>query len=179
MTKLVTFSLAAGLALAIALPSRGEVVSSDKHGFSLKSEISTGVPVERAYGAFVEEIGKWWDGNHTFSRDASNLYIEAKPKGWFGEKLPEGGFVRHMEVGFLAPNRVVRLLGGLGPLQELGLHGALTVRFARVEEKTKVTLTYNVSGYHSGGLDKLAPLVDSVLAQQLTRLQSYLETGRP
>lgn len=39
-------------------------------------------------------------------------------------------------------------------------------------------LTYNVGGYAPGGLKPLAPLVDSVLAEQVKRLKAFVETGR-
>jgi hypothetical protein len=39
-------------------------------------------------------------------------------------------------------------------------------------------LVYNVAGYSPGGLKPLAPLVDGVLAEQVTRLKAFVETGR-
>ena len=41
------------------------------------------------------------------------------------EKLPDGGFVRHLQIVYYQPGKSLRLTGGLGPLQELGVHGSL------------------------------------------------------
>ena len=44
---------------------------------------------------------------------------------------------------------------------------------------TEVTMTYSAGGYRPGGLESMAPLVDSVLGVQLGRLKSFVEKGRP
>ncbi len=48
-----------------------------------------------------------------------------------------------------------------------------------LEGGTSVELTYSVGGYYPGGLASMAGPVDGVLAAQLSRLQSYVETGKP
>jgi len=45
--------------------------------------------------------------------------------------------------------------------------------------KTELSLTYALGGYLPGGADKLAPVVDGVLGQQVGRLKSLVETGSP
>ena len=40
-------------------------------------------------------------------------------------------------------------------------------------------MTYSVGGYRQGGLESLAPLVDSVLGAQLARLKNFAEKGVP
>ena len=47
----------------------------------------------------------------------------------------------------------------------------------RTNGKTRLELTYNVGGYSPNGLNQLAPLVDSVLLEQLTRLKHFIELG--
>jgi len=39
-------------------------------------------------------------------------------------------------------------------------------------------MSYSVGGYRQGGLEALAPAVDSVLGAQLRRLKSFVENGR-
>jgi hypothetical protein len=79
----------------------------------------------------------------------------------------------------VAPNKVLRLRGALGPLQAQGLAGSLTWRLVAAGAATKVDLTYSVGGYMQGGFDKMAPAVNFVLGEQLARLKSYVETGKP
>ncbi len=91
------------------------------------------------------------------------------------EKLPDGGFVRHLEMVYHHPGKTLRLCGGLGPLQEMGLAGALTINLREKDGQTEITLTYNVTGSAAQQLDQIAPAVDSVLAQQLERLKKYCD----
>ena len=40
-------------------------------------------------------------------------------------------------------------------------------------------MPYKVAGNADSGLDKLAPAVDKVINEQVTRLASLIETGKP
>jgi hypothetical protein len=42
-----------------------------------------------------------------------------------------------------------------------------------------VTLNYAVGGYYPDGLDTLAPAVNGVLEEAMTRLRDFVETGDP
>ena len=75
--------------------------------------------------------------------------------------------------------KTLRLVGGLGPLQDSGLQGSLTWDLADKEGGTEATLTYSVGGYRQGGLQPLAPIVDTVLSTQLRRLKNFAEKGTP
>jgi hypothetical protein len=59
------------------------------------------------------------------------------------------------------------------------VHGVLTFTIAMQESKTILRWTYRVSGPPDAGLDKLAPLVERVLAEQFKRVRSLAESGRP
>ena len=85
----------------------------------------------------------------------------------------------HMSVAFLSPGTVLRLVGGLGPLQGSGLAGSLTWRIVPAPPGSKIELTYSVGGYLQGGFEKMAPAVNGVLGEQLTRLKNVVETGKP
>lgn len=151
------------------------VVGKAAHGFQIEFQTQIAAPPDKVYDALVNQVGRWWDGAHTYSGDSSNLYLEAAPKGWFGEKLREGGFVRHLEVAYVAPNRAIRLLGGLGPLQPLGVDGALTFMFRETEDGCELRVVYGVSGFAPGGLESLAAPVERVLSGQMGRLKEFVE----
>ena len=71
------------------------------------------------------------------------------------------------------------LQGGLGPLASLGVAGAMQWTLTERTGGTHLEVTYNVGGFMPGGLAPLAPLVDQVVALQLTRFKTFVETGRP
>jgi hypothetical protein len=73
------------------------------------------------------------------------------------------------------PGQTLRIVGALGPLQEMGVSGAMTWQLEKAAEGTKVTFTYAVGGYSTAGLEKLAPLVDGVMAGQLKAFKAYAD----
>jgi hypothetical protein len=68
----------------------------------------------------------------------------------------------------------------MGPLQELAITGTMTwtIEPAKQGSGSTLTMTYAAGGYAPGGLDKLADIVDSVLAQQVKLLKAYAERDR-
>jgi hypothetical protein len=92
--------------------------------------------------------------------------------------LEGGGTIEHMRVVYAQPGQMLRLQGGLGPLQSQAASGTLTWQLKPVADRTEITQTYVVGGYIPMGAEKLAPLVDKVLAEQLQRLQAKLEAAR-
>ena len=127
------------------------------------------------YNSIVEDVGLWWDSAHTFSGNAENLSIDDKAGGCFCEKLENGGSVRHLEVVFVEPGKTLRMIGGLGPLQSMAVIGSMTWSLSQTEIGTNVKVTYCIGGYRTGGLQKMAPLVDKVIFEQLTRLKVYMK----
>ncbi len=83
-----------------------------------------------------------------------------------------------MTVMYADLGKLLRLTGGLGPLQELAVSGTMTWASMQTGNKTTITLTYAVGGYAPGGLQALAPAVDAVLGAQVTRLKRLMDTGR-
>jgi len=149
------------------------------NGFLVKFEVSVNAPATKVYDALVGQIGSWWDSEHTYSGDAKNLSIDARPGGCFCEKLPNGGGIEHARVIYVAPREILRLSGALGPLQPSGVAGTLTWKLTSSTDNTRVQLSYSVGGFIDGGFEKVAPLVESVLRQQLDRLKQFAETGTP
>ena len=96
-----------------------DVADSAANGFTVKATVTIQAAPAVVYQKLVRNVGDWWDPGHTFSGDARNLMIDAKPMGCFCEKLPNEGGVRHLEVVFAAPGKTLVMTGGLGPLQSL------------------------------------------------------------
>jgi uncharacterized protein YndB with AHSA1/START domain len=165
--------------LAPAVPAGARVLDSAPDGFTVQSNAGIAAPPARVYRTLIDEVGHWWSPDHTFSHQASNLSLQGRAGGCFCEALPSGGDVRHMTVVYADPYRLLRLRGGLGPLQSLAVTGTLTFTFAPEGAGTAVTLVYTVGGYRPGGLAELAPEVDRVTSEQLERLKRYVETGSP
>jgi uncharacterized protein YndB with AHSA1/START domain len=174
MARVTAVSLLACL-LAVGA-ARAEVVDSQAGGFTVRESRAVAAPPDKVWAVLLAP-GSWWSSDHTFSGDARNLTLSAKPGGLWQEALPNGGGVRHMVVVFLAPPTALRLEGALGPLQALGVAGHLTFKLTPQGDGTAVTETYDVGGHAPGGLDKLAGPVNEVLDEQLGRLKTRAEAG--
>ena len=148
-------------------------------GFLVKFDVNVNAPVAKVYDVLVGQVGSWWNPEHTYSHDAKNLSIDPRPGGCFCEKLPNGGGVEHLRVVYVAPREVLRLSGGLGPLQASGVAGSMTWKLTGDGDHTRVQLSYSVGGFIGGGFDKIAPAVESMLNEQLNRLKQFTETGKP
>lgn len=165
--------LAAG---ALSFGAQGEVQSRSAAGFVIVHEVALGASPERAYAAITGELGDWWNLDHTYSGVADNLSLEARAGGCFCEVLPEGGSVEHMRVLFARPGKLLRLHGGLGPLQSMGAAGPMDFALEPTEGGgSMLRFRYSVGGFSPDGLAGIADAVDGVLAEQLLRLQRYLE----
>lgn len=164
-------TIAAGLMLAT--PATAEVTSSSPIHFDIESRITVAAPPARAYEA-LGQIGRWWDGAHSYSGDAANMRLELRAGGCFCESLPDGGTVEHMHVVQALPGRVIRMTGALGPLQSEALTGTLTWTLRAVPEGTEIISVYLVSGHVRGDTGAYAAPVDAVLRAQLERLRTYL-----
>jgi uncharacterized protein YndB with AHSA1/START domain len=160
-------------------PVSAEVMSVGPSGFAVKHEVAVKAAPGPVYDALTVKVGSWWNPDHTFSHDAKNLSIAAVPGGCFCERFPYSGGVQHMTVVYASPGKALRMTGALGPLQGLGLAGSMTWDLAKSETGTKLVVTYGVGGYMPGGFEKIAPIVDAVVGEQVGRLKTFLETGSP
>jgi hypothetical protein len=84
-----------------------------------------------------------------------------------------------MEVVYAAPGIALVMKGELGPLQVMAAAGSMQVQFNSAEGGTKLVVSYAVAGYMQGGLNVIAPKVDEVLIEQITRFKSYIEKKDP
>ncbi|XOV86300.1 MAG: SRPBCC domain-containing protein [Pseudomonadota bacterium] len=127
-----------------------------------------------AYAQFLR-VNEWWDGNHSWFGRAEGFSIDPRAGGCFCEVAGERSHL-HMTVSHVDPGVEVRMIGGLGPLQDLALQGAMVWRFEALPEGgTRIIHSYRVSGYLKDGLTGLAPAVDSVQGIQFSRLVARLQ----
>jgi hypothetical protein len=158
--------------LLLSSVSVAEVVDQAPGGFTSRSVHVVAASPDQVWVGLTDEIGQWWNPDHTWSGDAANLFLDGKAGEEFGEKLPGGGTVTHMEVVYADQGKMLRLRGSLGPLQAMAVVGVLTVEMAAVETGTQLTVTYAVGGY---GVEGLAGPVDGVIVEQFERLVGHLK----
>ena len=148
-------------------------MSASANGFEVRETLPLVVPPEVAFKAFGE-LPAWWDPEHTYSSDSSNLRLELVAGGCFCEHIPKtGGGVEHMHVVFVDPGKRILMTGSLGPLLYEATTGVMDVQVKTIAGGSQLTLDYKVAGFANGGADKLAPAVDGVLAEQLKRFRTY------
>ena len=101
------------------------------------------------------------------------MSLALSPGGCFCERFPTGGGIEHMRVTFLDPGKRLVMTGPLGPLLYQATTGVMDVTVERIAGGSKVTLDYRAAGFAEGGADKLAAVVDGVLADQMRRYRTY------
>jgi uncharacterized protein YndB with AHSA1/START domain len=165
------------LALMTHVAPAKVVINGGADGFAIEHVAAINAPPAQVWHALLEP-GSWWSPEHTYSSDAHNLTLNAKAGGCWCEKLP-GGSVEHMRVIYIDRDKVLRLQGGLGPLQTIAT-GVLTFALAPAGSGTKLDVTYRVWGYDPAGLGATwSSPVDQVVGEQVARLKSLIETGKP
>ena len=161
----------------IASPAAADVVSANANGFHIRETVQMVVPPDRAYAAFAR-LPNWWNKEHTYSGDSANLNLALTAGGCFCEKLKDGGGVEHMRIAFIDPGKRIVMTGSLGPLLYEATSGVMDIQFERIAGGAKVTMDYRAAGFADGGANKMAPLVDSVLSEQMARYRKFA-VGQP
>ena len=160
-------------ALAIPAIAQAEVVSANAHGFEVRHTIQTVIPQPAAFDAFGQ-ISQWWSKDHTYSGDSANMSLSLRPGGCLCERIPDGGGgVEHMHVAYVVPGERVVLTGSLGPLLYEAVTGVMDVKVERIAGGSRVMMNYRAAGFANGGAEKMAPLVDQVLGEQMARFRKY------
>src|SRR5687767_8081846 len=126
MPKFATTLLFAAAAVASPL-AQPEVKDATASGFTVENIRVVPAAPEAAFKALVDDVDRWWPKDHSWWGKDAKFSIDAKAGGCFCER---GGAreALHMLVTFVDPPNTLRLTGGLGPLQGMGLHGALEFR---------------------------------------------------
>jgi uncharacterized protein YndB with AHSA1/START domain len=172
-------ALAFSLSAALAGVAQAEVKDVQPNGFETTRTVHIAAPPEKVYASLTHPE-RWWNSDHTWSGSAANLRLELRGGGCWCERLPKTkGEVKHLEVVFLDPSRMIRFEGVLGPLQNSGATGHMTWTWVAKDGGTDLTWTYDVGGYLKGGFAGLVPAVDGVQAEQIGRLKKLIETGKP
>jgi uncharacterized protein YndB with AHSA1/START domain len=173
--------LCAAALMGLSAPARAEVAGASPSAFEIRAEAETTATPQQAWRALTR-LDRWWNAQHTYSGNAGRLRLEARAGGCWCERWGNGQSVEHARVVLVMEHdgvRTLRAVGGLGPLQEMGVNGALTFTVAPHASGAKITMTYRVTGDASSGLDQVAPLVDMVLTEQFGRLIRYSGSGSP
>ena len=155
-----------------------KIVDQAPNGFTLENSEWVPTDPQASWKSFVNDVGQWWPADHSWWGDASKLSISEKVGGCFCE-LNGAQQAWHMTVTFVDPGKLMRMTGGLGPLQGMGLDGALEWRFVAENGGTRITLWYRAGGYTPDDLAKFVPVVDKVQALQLGGLAEYLRKQSP
>jgi hypothetical protein len=175
--------LAIGLAIALApVPAAAEVAAASDSGFVSHNVAEVPVAPAEAWARLFAPR-EWWNGEHTYSGDSANLTIAPAAGGCFCEVIPgsnggPSGQIEHMRVVYLDPRAfTLRLNGALGPLQSEAVTGVLTMTVEASGSGSKITWDYVVGGYMRPSMREMAPLVDQVIGEQLSRLAARLSRG--
>lgn len=167
------------LLLTAPLPAAAKVLDVSRNGFTLENSVTVPVDAATAWKALVDEVGRWWPADHTWTGKAGNLSIEPRAGGCFCE-IDGGHQALHMSIAHVQPEKLLRMLGGLGPLQGMGLSGTMEWRFAAADGGgTTITLWYRAGGYTPDDISGFVPVIDRVQAQQLGGLGDWLRKRRP
>ncbi len=178
MNRLILLPAIAGS--IFATPAMAEVKATSDNGFQVYQVAEVPVPPATVWKRLTTPKD-WWNPAHSWSGSTAGFYMDAKAGGCFCELLQEKnaagkvvtvGSVEHMRIIFHSPGKVLRLQGGLGPLQGEAVLGTLTVAMEPVNEgaATKLSFSYTVGGYMRQKVSSMAGAVDSVLGEQFQRL---------
>lgn len=159
--------------LLVAGTAQARVLDSAKNGFTVENSATAPVDARTAWNGLVKHVDAWWPKEHSWFGKDGRFSITARAGGCFCE-IAGARQVQHMTVSFADPGKLLRMLGGLGPLQGMGLSGTLDWSFAPADAGTRLTLRYIAGGYSQSDLAKFAPVVDQVQAQQLGALAAWL-----
>jgi len=159
-------------AIILASPARAEIVKSTDNGFIVQQSVAIARDKATVFVSMTSQVGKWWNPDHSFSGDADNMLIDNE---CFCERWGNN-LVRHLNTEIWMGNSKVVMVGGLGPLKELGLSGTMIWSLVPGDEgSTLVNWKYHVYGYSETVITDLAVAVDGVLKEQIDRLAAYME----
>jgi uncharacterized protein YndB with AHSA1/START domain len=166
----------AGLLLA-STTTHAAVLDKSPSGFTVENTVLVPVAPVVAWNAFVDQVDEWWPKDHSWWGKDGKFTIDPRAGGCFCEVAGKRSAL-HMTVSFVDAPHKMRMLGGQGPLQGMGLDGVMEWTFASAEGGTKITLRYVAGGYTTTDLVKFSAIVDKVQGIQLGGLAAYLQKPR-
>lgn len=185
MAKLAFHAILGMTALCCMTAAQAEVTNTADNGFTVQHQTVVAGDNEAVWKAMIAP-SRYWNPDHSWSGNADNFYLVPQAGGCFCELIrstsddnikSSEGSVQHMRVIYARNNKMLRLSGGLGPLQGEAVTGTLTMLLQPQGDSTVVRFTYKVGGYMEFPVDQIAPAVDSVIGEQLARLSSLF--GEP
>ncbi|WP_417609712.1 hypothetical protein [Parasphingorhabdus sp.] len=180
MAKLAFHTILAMAALGTVTAAQAEVTNTADNGFTVQHQTLIDGNAEAVWKAMIAP-SRYWNSDHSWTGDADNFYLIPQAGGCFCELIrttsadnirTSDGSVQHMRVIYAHNNKMLRMSGALGPLQSEAVTGTLTMLLDPQGEKTAVRFTYKVGGYMEFPIDQMAPAVDGVIGEQLTRLSA-------
>lgn len=153
-------------------PAHANVSYASQSGFITENTQNSSADPATTWNALVNQVDNWWPKDHSWWR--GTFSIDTSAGGCFCERSGSNS-AEHMRISLVLPPSTLVMTGGLGPLQGMGVYGALTWKLDAIDTGTRVTLTYRVQGYAPPeGFADLAPVVDEVQSQQLNSLIRYI-----
>jgi hypothetical protein len=164
------------LALAAATPAHAEIKSQSDTGFISGHSAEVLAKPDDVWKRLIAPKD-WWSPAHSWSGSTAGFSIDPKAGGCFCELLQDKaadgtlktrGSVEHMRVIFADPGKVLRMQGALGPLQSEALMATLTIAMEPLKDGagTRLSFSYVAGGYTRFPMSKIAPAVDTMLAEQ-------------
>jgi uncharacterized protein YndB with AHSA1/START domain len=151
-------------------PSIAAVAEVTPQSFVISHRAEVNATPAAVYAALAQ-MPRWWNPQHSYSGKSENLSLDVRAGGCWCEQW-DGGSVEHARVVLAWRDKLLRLEGGFGPLQDLAVTAVLTFGIATAEGKTTLVMNYRVRG-PDANLDKLAPIVDKVLVEGFERLVAF------
>jgi len=182
MSVRIIFRAMASAPLVAASPAVAEVIQSEDNHFVTRDEALVETDPKATWLALISP-SRWWSSEHTWTGDSSNLSLMPQASGCFCETIPEiededritlEGSAEHMRVVQAHPERALRMIGALGPLQSEPVTGVLMIALSAVENGTRIVWEYNVGGQTRYNTAEIAIAVDGVMSLQLGRLADML-----
>ena len=156
------------LAAALSAPAGADVVSAAPDHYQLKQEAVSALAPGEMWDRLVHpEL--WWHPDHTYSGASDRLSLDPKAGGLWKESW-DGGSVAHGTVLAVLDGKMLRLNAPFGPLQDKAVTVTWTITLAAEGKGTRVTFSETANGTTASALDQLAPAVDSVKTEAITRL---------
>lgn len=178
---------AACLLASLASGASAEVVKQDAHSFVTRDTAKVTASPREVWMTLIAPA-KWWNPTHSWSGDAANMTLTPQGGGCFCERIPQdpkvsgiplSGSSQHMVVLLAMPDSVLRMRGGLGPLQSEPVDGVLTITLKPVDGGTQILWEYVVGGFFRYEVPVIAKAVDGVMSEQLGRLAGLLGPVAP
>ena len=161
-------------ALALfAAPVSAAVVNSSPGHFTLGYTSTVKATPDQVW-ATVVNLPRRRAAAHSYPGQAANLSTDPRAGGcwcerWTGPK-GEANSIEHARIVMAMPGKVLRAVGGFGPLQQAPIYAVLSIEMKPVDGSTQLRMTYAASGDIAGGMAEIAPAIDGVLGQQFDNL---------